>query len=160
MLWQGGINGTQIAISSASITANSWHYVEWDLTFASSGAYTVWLDGVVVFSGTGNLKTTGNAYATTVVLYGNTCNFDDMYLVDNTGSANNAQRGDSRVETLFPNSDASVSFSPSQGAIGAYYNLNGLNGYLSANQLFLRKFHGSSFRDVEQHQRHAGSIVS
>src|SRR6202012_3181498 len=51
VLWQGGLGGTQIAISSASVTANSWHYVEWDLTFASSGTYTVWLDGVQVFTG-------------------------------------------------------------------------------------------------------------
>jgi hypothetical protein len=140
VLWQGGINGTQIAISSTPITANAWHYVEWDLSFSSSGAYTVWLDGVEIFTGTGNLMTSGNAYANLVQLYGNTCNFDDMYLFDNTGSANNTQRGDSRVETLFPTADASVAFTPSQGAIGAYYNLSGINGYLSANQLYLRKF--------------------
>lgn len=140
VLWQGGINGTQIAISSAPINANSWHYVEWDLTFASSGAYTVWLDGVQVFTGTGNLKTSGNSSANTVVLYGNWCNFDDMYLFDNTGSTNNTQRGDSRVETLFPAADASVAFTPSQGVIGAYYTLVSANGYLSANQLFLRKY--------------------
>ena len=140
VLWQGGINGTQIASSSTPITANSWHYVEWDLTFASSGNYTVWLDGVQLFTGTGNLKTTGNSYANITQLYGNNCNFDDMYLFDNTGSTNNTQRGDSRVETLFPTADASVAFTPSQGAIGAYYALNGLNGFLSANQLFLRKY--------------------
>ncbi|MDE3037008.1 MAG: hypothetical protein KGJ21_00925 [Pseudomonadota bacterium] len=144
VLWQGGLGGTQIAITSTAITAGSWHYVEWDLTFASSGAYTIWLDGVQVFTGTGNLKSSGNSYANTVTLYGSSSgaggNFDDMYLFDSTGSANNAQRGDSRVETLFPTGDASVAFSPSQGAIGAYYSLQGLSGFMSANILFLRKF--------------------
>lgn len=140
VLWQGGINGTQIAISSSPITANSWHYVEWDLTFSASGNYTIWLDGVQVFSGIGNLRTSGNSTANSIILSGHIVIFDDMYLFDNTGSSNNAQRGDSRVETLFPTADASVAFTPSQGAIGAYYSLNGLNGFLSANQLFLRKY--------------------
>ncbi len=139
VLWQGGLGGTQIAISSAAITANSWHYVEWDLTFASAGTYTVWLDGAQVFTGTGNLKSSGNATANTVLLGGNTCNFDDMYLFDSTGSVNNAVRGDSRVETLFPTADSSVAFTPGQGVIGAWYSLNGSNTYMSANQLFLRK---------------------
>jgi len=143
VLWQGGLGGTQIAISSSSVTAGSWHYIECDLTFASSGSYTVWLDGVQVFTGTGNLKSSSNSYANTVALNGAStagCTFDDMYLFDSTGSVNNAQRGDSRVETLFPTADASVAFSPSQGAIGAYYSLQNLTGYMSANILFLRKF--------------------
>ncbi|MDA8232521.1 MAG: hypothetical protein M0006_14390 [Magnetospirillum sp.] len=139
VLWQGGLGGTQIAISSNSITANSWHYVEWDLTFASAGTYTVWLDGAQVFTGTGNLKSSGNASANTVLLNGNTCNFDDMYLFDSTGSVNNAVRGDSRVDTLFPTADSSVAFTPGQGVIGAWYSLNGSTAYMSANQLFLRK---------------------
>ena len=140
VLWQGGLGGTQIAISSTSITANTWHYVEWDLTFASSGSYTVYLDGVQVFTGTGNLKSSSNAYANQVILSGNTCNFDDMYLFDSTGSVNNAVRGDSRVETLFPTADASVAFTPSQGVIGAYYSLSSSTTYMSGGQLYLRKF--------------------
>ncbi len=140
VLWQGALGGTQVAISSSAITANTWHYVEWDLTFASSGAYTVWLDGVQVFTGTGNLKSSSNAYANAVVLYGYSCTFDDMYLFDNTGTVNNAARGDSRVETLFPTADASVAFTPVQGVIGAYYNLTGNTGGMSANQMVLRKY--------------------
>lgn len=140
VLWQGGLGGTQIAISSNAITANSWHYLEWDLTFAATGAYTVWLDGAQVFTGTGNLKSSSNAYANTVALSGYACNFDDMYLFDNTGTANNAVRGDSRVETLFPTADASVSFTPGQGVIGAYYNLAGSSSSISGNTLFLRRY--------------------
>ncbi len=140
VLWQGGLGGTQVAISPSAVTANSWHYVEWDLTFAASGAYTVWLDGVQVFTGTGNLKNSGNASANTVLLNGNICNFDDMYLFDSTGSVNNAVRGDSRVETLFPTADASVAFTPTQGVIGAYYSLTGWTSGMSANQMVLRRF--------------------
>ena len=140
VLWNGGLGGTQIAITSTSITANTWHYVEWDLTFSATGSYTIYLDGVSVMTGTGNLKSSSNAYANQVTLNGYSCNFDDMYLFDSTGSVNNAVRGDSRVETLFPTADASVAFTPSQGVIGAYYSLAGSTGYMSANQLFLRKF--------------------
>ena len=140
VLWNGGLGGTQIAITSTAITANTWHYVEWDLTFASSGSYNVYLDGVSVLSGTGNLKSNSNAYANQVILIGNTCNFDDMYLFDSTGSVNNAVRGDSRVETLFPTADASVAFTPSQGVIGAYYSLSSSTTYMSSGQLYLRKF--------------------
>jgi hypothetical protein len=64
--------------------------------------------------------------------------------LDATGQnvgVSNAQIGSySRVETLFPTGDASVAFTPSQGAIGAYYTLNGSTSFMSANQLFLRKF--------------------
>ena len=140
VLWTGGLGGTQVAISSAAINANTWHYVEWDLTFAASGSYTVWLDGVQVFTGTGNLKSSGNAYANVVTLNGYVCNFDDMYLFDSTGSVNNAVRGDSRVETLLPVADASVAFALGQGVFGAWYNLTGATGYMSASQLYLRKF--------------------
>ncbi len=140
VLWNGGLGGTQVAISSTAITANAWHYVEWDLTFAASGSYNIYLDGVAILTGTGNLKNSSNAYANQVILSGNTCNFDDMYVFDSTGAVNNAVRGDSRVETLFPNADASVAFTPSQGALGAYYSLGGSTSYMSANMLFLRKF--------------------
>ena len=140
VLWQGSLGGTQIAITSTAITANTWHYIEWDLTFSSTGAYTVYLDGVSVLSGTGNLKSSSNAYANQVILQGDVCNCDDMYLFDSTGSVNNAVRGDSRVETLFPTGDASVAFTPSQGVIGGYYSLSGSTSFMSANQLFLRKF--------------------
>jgi hypothetical protein len=141
VLLQGNIsNGTQIASTASVVTANSWHYLEWDLTFAASGAYTVWLDGAQLFTGTGNLKSSANAYANAVVLAGYVCNFDDMYLFDSTGSTNNAVRGDSRVETLFPAADASVSFTPVQGVLGGYYNLLGLSSSIAANILFLRRY--------------------
>ena len=74
------------------------------------------------------------------MLYGNNCAFDDLYLFDNTGSVNNAVRGDSRIETLFPAGDASIAFTPVQGVIGAWYSLNGNSSGMSANQLVLRKF--------------------
>lgn len=140
VLWNGGLGGTQIAIAATAITANTWHYVEWDLTFAASGTYNVYIDGVSVFSGTGNLKSSSNAYANQVILTGSTCNYDDMYLFDSTGSVNNAVRGDSRVETLFPTGDASVAFTPSAATIGAYYSLSGSTSYWSSGQLFLRKY--------------------
>jgi hypothetical protein len=145
ILTNGDLSGTVLATASGSITSNSWHYLEWDITLGASGAYTVWLDGVQQFTGTGNTKTTSNSYANGIGLEtwtgGVVTNFDDMYLFDNTGSANNAVRGDSRVETLFPTADAAVQFTLGQGVIGAYWTIsNNTSDSPGANVLYLRRF--------------------
>jgi hypothetical protein len=52
--------GTVIATSTASVSANSTHYLEWDIALGNSAAYVVYLDGVSIISGTGDTTTTGN----------------------------------------------------------------------------------------------------
>ena len=60
ILTNADLNGTVLRVSTNGITANSWHYLEWDISFGSAGAFTVWLDGVQQFSGTGNTKSSAN----------------------------------------------------------------------------------------------------
>src|SRR5262245_59073527 len=64
----GGSAGTDIN-TGATISANTTHYLEWDITFAASGAYTVYLDGASLFSGTGNTRGgTSNNFANAMAL--------------------------------------------------------------------------------------------
>jgi len=119
----GGNIGTAIGTSGASITTNTTHYLEWDITFAASGAYQLWLDGVSILSGTGNTKTTANNYANTfIIVAGNTSsgiNCDDLYLFDTTGTTNNAVLLTSpRIETQFPTSDGAIQFAPGAATLG------------------------------------------
>lgn len=119
----GGFSGTAIATSAASISANSTHYLEWDVTFSNSGAYQVWLDGVSILSGTGDTTGTANNYANSItmgmvgVLGGLTV--DDFYLFDSTGTTNNAALLSSpRVETQFPNGDSAIQFGIGASTLG------------------------------------------
>lgn len=116
--------GSAIATSSASVTANSTHYLEWDVTIGAAGAYQVWLDGVSVLSGTGNTRAgTANAYTNAILLGAGTGNsnitFDDLYLFDSTGATNNAPLlNNPVVETAFPNADSAKAWTNSASIIG------------------------------------------
>lgn len=120
----GANNGTALGTSAASVTANSVHYLEYDITFANAGSYQVWLDGVSILSGTGDTTATANNYANTIFLGHlgagtNTAVFDDFYLFDATGAVNNAPLLTSpRIETQFPNADASVQFAIGAAVLG------------------------------------------
>lgn len=112
----GTIAGTIINTSVATVTANSIHYLEWDITFTNTGAYQIWLDGVSILSGTGDMTGTANNYANTIGLVtpagsSGVLTFDDLYVFDTTGTTNNAVLLTSpRIETQFPNADAAVQF--------------------------------------------------
>lgn len=109
-------NGTVLATSTAIVSANSTHYLEWDITFGASANYTLWLDGTQIITGTGNTKSTANSSANQIQIgyYGvfggfgqSAVIFDDIYLFDTSGSVNNSVVNTSpRIETQFPNSDS------------------------------------------------------
>ena len=105
----GGSAGT-ILSSGGSVSANTTHYLEWDITFGASASYQVWLDGASLFSGTGNTRGgTSNNYANVFNFTGAGEAIDDLYLFDTTGATNNAVLLTSpRIETQFPSSDSSV----------------------------------------------------
>jgi len=140
----GTYTGTALATSSSTVSANSAHYLEWDITIGASSAYQVWLDGVSVFSGTGN---TGNSQTTINQLnflggtIGTNIQYDDLYLFDNTGGTNNAVLNTNpRIETQFPNADSSVQFSFGAAILGQAYQAVASVNAPGANELFLRKF--------------------
>jgi len=145
-LRNGAVGGTAIATSGSSISANSTHYLEWDITFGNSAAYQVWLDGVSLFSGTGDTTATANNTANQFVLTGaagsaQVFTFDDLYLFDSTGSTNNAVLLTSpRIETTFPASDSAVQFVFGAGILGSSAQRVAANLSTVVNTLTLRRF--------------------
>lgn len=144
---RGGAAGTLLATSTQSVIANTSHYIEGSITINSTtGAYSIYLDGVITsLSATGqNTQSSANAYANAITLFQNGISgqyavFDDFYLFDNTGSANNAVRGDSVVMPLFPNSDNSIQFTNGQGLIGYWWDGRGTSGVFGGGKLILTK---------------------
>jgi hypothetical protein len=140
----GGIAGTDLA-TGATISANTTHYLEWDITFGSSASYQVWLDGASLFSGTGNTRGgSSNNYANIIKLFfaaANSMTIDDLYLFDSTGSQNNAVLLTSpRIETQYPNADSSVQFSFGAAILGTASQRTTSTNAPGANKLFLRSF--------------------
>jgi hypothetical protein len=137
------VTGTLIA-SGGSVTANSVHYLEWDITFGNSAAYQVWLDGISLFSGTGDTTATanntisgfnvGNAASSNLTV-------DDLYIFDSTGTVNNAPLLTSpRIETTFPTSDNSVQFAVGAATLGSAVSRFGSSYSQGGNQLYLRAY--------------------
>jgi hypothetical protein len=116
--------GTVLGSSSSGVAANTTHYLEWDISFGNSAAYTVYLDGVSVISGTGDTTATTNNTISSIqlVVASGTANgtFDDFYLFDSTGTTNNAPLLTSpRIETTFPISDNAVQMSIGASVLGS-----------------------------------------
>lgn len=126
-LWSlrtGTAAGTILATATTSVSVGSTHYLEWDITFAASGAYSVWLDGTLLFSGTGATRTTtnnsANIFAIGGAAAGPTVILDDLYIFDSTGTTCNAVLNNNpRIETVFPVSDAQAQFSVGATTLGA-----------------------------------------
>ena len=146
----GGINawggGSVIATSSVLISANVPAYIEWDLTFGTSGAYAVYLNGnpTPVLSGTGNLRAgTSNAYANGCAVgcftYYGSCVVDDIYLDDAIGRST-PLLSNPVVETTFPSGDAQAQWSAGATIIGTDNSATASTNAPGANQLFLQPF--------------------
>src|SRR5215467_5869845 len=136
--------GTILGTSTTTITANSVHYLEFDITFSNTGAYQVWLDGVSILSGSGDTTaTTNNSVSgfTFNVLSGGGWTVDDLYLFDTTGTVNNAVLLTSpRIETQFPTGDAAVQFAIGASTLGSSVSRGGIAYSGVANDLYLRPY--------------------
>lgn len=102
---------TELATTAPGLfPLNTWQHIGMSVTIAAAGSFTVWLNGVVIMQGTGvNTQQSANAYSNGVMLrcrqLGIAYLFDDFYLLDNTGAANNAFLGDIRIASLVANQD-------------------------------------------------------
>jgi hypothetical protein len=139
----GGVAGTALGTSSATVTANTTHYLEWDITFANAGSFQLWLDGVSILSGSGDTTGTANNFANQLQLVlpsgTNTIIYDDLYLLDTTGSTNNAVLLTSpRIETQFPSSDGAVQFAVGAAVLGSTLSRAAVTGNALANTMYLR----------------------
>jgi hypothetical protein len=140
--------GTAIAISTVSVTAGTTHYLEFDITIGSSGAYTIWLDGVQILSGTGNTKQSANSYMNSFGLTNNgnigsaaSITFDDIYLFNSSGSfCNAALNSNPRIETKFPSGDYQTQFTNSGNVLGINYAATNSQYYSTANGIYLRAY--------------------
>lgn len=119
--------GTLLATSTATYQPGVWHHLEMKANIADAGgAVEVRVNGVssiVSFSGDTRISTTGTAgidriyfatYNTGILTTGG--GWDDIYILDTSGSVANDFLGDVRINTLAPTSDASVQFTKSTGA--------------------------------------------
>lgn len=104
--FQASRGATAIGSPSAAVfTFNAWHYIELQVVFSATvGTVTLKLDGNVVLNLTGqNTLATANAYANAAYIGSNsTTYFDDFYVADMTGSANNSFLGEIKVSGSLP----------------------------------------------------------
>ena len=134
--------GTVLGTSAASITASTTHYIEFDFTFANSGTYQIWMDGVSILSGSGDTTTTANNTANGFSITGAGSGgmiIDDLYLFDASGTINNAVLLTSpRIETQFPVSDASIQFAVGAAVLGSSVAVVSTSQNTSANVMKLK----------------------
>jgi len=93
----------------------------------TTGVLDIWVDGVLVFTFSGDTQETGNANVGSIALeyasssadavIGHTHNFDDLAINDVSGSVNNGQIGRGGIHALVPTSDtAQKDFTPDSGS--------------------------------------------
>ena len=105
-------NGTQLGRTTNAILTSSFYYIEWKILInGSTGTVDIRVNGSSWLSLTGqNTQATANATANQIQLGGGgnstnafTADFDDLYICDGTGAANNTFLGDCRVQATLPN---------------------------------------------------------
>lgn len=116
-------SNTLIATGTTVLSTGSWYYIEVKLFVnGASGTCEVHLNGATEIASTvGNFGSTSiDAVQCEWVTLRNvtsTCDFDDLYVVDTSGSVNNTFLGDVRVATSFPSgAGASAAWTPLSGA--------------------------------------------
>jgi hypothetical protein len=111
----GIVGGTLLATSTATLSPDAWHLIEWrtQITSTTVGVSEVWLDGsrVINFSGDNTNTATANVQSVRIGCpsSGSSANngayfaFDDIAINDTSGTINNGQIFDGRVVLLKPN---------------------------------------------------------
>jgi len=122
-------NTTTLATSANTgvITANTWHWVLMKiLCDNSAGTYDVWVDGVLEVTGTGadtREHASKNYHNGIQLRAGNLTQdvwFDDLYILDGTGTKNNDESlGDKVITRIGPNGDDTTDWTANGG--GSHY---------------------------------------
>jgi len=143
-------SGTILSTSTATVSANSTHYLEFDISFGNAASYQVWLDGVSILGPstgdtTATANNTANGFAFIIGIASTpSVILDDIYIFDTTGSTNNAVLLTSpRVETTFPASDSAVQFALGAGILGSNAARVTTTTAPAAGSLVLRRFTSS-----------------
>lgn len=142
------IRGATVIATGPTFALNQWHYFEFKITTrtGTNGAYELRRNEVNELSGSGvNLANVGTDGVDSIGWgYGSTNDrFDDIYIVDSTGSTNNDFLGDVVSVHVLPAAEGhQIDFTPSSGtdnaalvddpsttASGADYNSSDTNGH-------------------------------
>lgn len=118
----GGPTGTVIATGATPIVDNTYYYIELKVTFGNAAAYELRINGVTEFSGTGDTTNTANNTADgwASIFNGTTgLLFDDMLIMDTSGSNFNNFQGDVRIATQRP--DGAGNYTQWQPSAGSNY---------------------------------------
>jgi hypothetical protein len=147
---RGGLTATVIATSTQTVTTNSVHCLEYDITFsAAAGIIKVWLDGTLTSLNltSQNTKVSANAYANAMLIgtqdLGNAeMTFDHLYLWAYTaaGGTETPALTNPIVETQVGSSDSAVAFTPTAAVLGTAYRTTTTTSAPGANQLALRPY--------------------
>ena len=121
--WEIRRGGAVLETISVPITASSWYHVEIKITVDNStGAYEVRVDGIDVASDT-NVDTQSGSVSDVnfVEINGGSqatyFEFDNFYIMDSTGSANNDFVGRQAVTRIYPDGAGNTTdFTPSTGS--------------------------------------------
>ena len=130
---RSGNAGSLIASAAFNFVTATWNYIEVMATVATSGGRCqVRLNGVLMIDFTGNTMNGGTNTTTDAISlvsnggFANHGYFDDLYVLDTSGTSNNSFLGDVRVQTLVPNGvGSSTQFSPT-GSANNWSNVNDL----------------------------------
>ncbi len=100
-------NGITIATGNTILNTNVWYYIEFKTTIGNPGTYEVRINEVTDIFGTGVTKASVNTFANKFAFMKpatwDACYLiDDIYILDNTGSANNDFLGEVKTELLTP----------------------------------------------------------
>lgn len=110
-------SGTVLGTSSSSLAAATTYYIETKVVIHNStGTFEIRVNGSstgwIALSGQ-DTQNTANATANTIVIEGATSggntDYDDLYICDGAGSANNNFLGDVRVDCYLPNGNGNSS---------------------------------------------------
>lgn len=120
---------TTIATSSSPYNWAIWHYVEISATISSTaGTVAVRVDGAMALSYTGNTKNGGTNNSIDMMEFGinngNNALFDDMYVLDGTGTTNNNFLGEITIQALFPTAAGSTTQLSPTGTANNWDNVN------------------------------------
>lgn len=112
----GSEGGTLLGSGPVALTTGVWYYIEVKTSIDDlSGIAQLRIDGRSVISFSGDTRNGGTSanidYVALQAALGNNCGatYDDLYIIDDTGTTNNDFLGDIRIETLYPSGNGNSS---------------------------------------------------
>lgn len=108
---KNNVSGTVVSTVDGFVTLDVYAYYELvHYQHDSVGYVQLWKDGVKILEILNEDTTNGNNFRTVNGEAGlGQYYYDDMYVLDGSGSTNNSRLGDVRVDTIYPDSDGTTS---------------------------------------------------